>query len=60
MPVSLLRLPALQAIIAIPFLVGFTLLPLPALLCTAAIGAMALRELILNKPLDLGHGADVE
>ncbi|BEU96098.1 TRAP transporter small permease subunit [Acidovorax sp. DW039] len=36
------------------------LLPLPALLCAAAIGVMALWELILRKPLDLGHGAEVE
>lgn len=36
------------------------LLPLPALLCAAAIGVMALVELVLRKPLDLGHGAEVE
>ncbi|HMW22112.1 MAG TPA: TRAP transporter small permease subunit [Burkholderiaceae bacterium] len=36
------------------------LLPLPALLCATAIGAMALVELIQRKPLDLGHGAEVE
>ena len=36
------------------------LLPLPALLCSVAIGVMALWELIQRKPLDLGHGADVE
>ena len=36
------------------------LLPLPALLCAAAIGVMALIELVQRKPLDLGHGADVE
>ena len=36
------------------------LLPLPALLCSAVIGAMALAELLRNKPLHLGHGADVE
>lgn len=36
------------------------LLPLPALLCTAAIGVMALLELIQQTPLDLGHGAEVE
>lgn len=36
------------------------LLPLPALLCAAAIGVMALVELIKNQPLDLGHGAEVE
>ena len=36
------------------------LLPLPALLCASAIGAMALLELIKQTPLDLGHGAEVE
>jgi TRAP-type transport system small permease protein len=36
------------------------LLPLPALLCSIAIGLMASWELISNKPLDLGHGAEVE
>ncbi len=36
------------------------LLPLPALLCALAIGAMALIELIQRRPLDLGHGAEVE
>lgn len=36
------------------------LLPLPALLCTAAIGLMALIELIQQTPLDLGSGAEVE
>nr|WP_315480113.1 TRAP transporter small permease subunit [uncultured Rhodoferax sp.] len=36
------------------------LLPLPALLCATAIGAMALWELIQRTPLDLGHSADVE
>lgn len=36
------------------------LLPLPALLCAVAIGAMALIELIQRRPLDLGHGAEVE
>ncbi len=36
------------------------LLPLPALLCAIAIGAMALVELIQRTPLDLGHGAEVE
>ena len=36
------------------------LLPLPALLCSVAIGVMAMRELVQRKPLDLGHGADVE
>ncbi|MES2582314.1 MAG: TRAP transporter small permease subunit [Pseudomonadota bacterium] len=36
------------------------LLPLPALLCTAAIAAMALVELVKQTPLDLGHGAELE
>ena len=36
------------------------LLPLPAFLCAVAIGAMATIELIQRKPLDLGHGAEVE
>lgn len=36
------------------------LVPLPALLCAAAIGVMALIELIKGTPLDLGHGAEVE
>ena len=36
------------------------LLPLPAFLCTTAIALMALWELIQRKPLDLGHGAEVE
>ena len=36
------------------------LLPLPALLCATAIGAMALWELFQSTPLDLGHGAEVE
>nr|WP_315490089.1 TRAP transporter small permease subunit [uncultured Rhodoferax sp.] len=36
------------------------LLPLPALLCTASIAVMALVELMQQKPLDLGHGAEVE
>jgi gluconokinase len=36
------------------------LLPLPALLSSTAIGAMALWELIQRTPLDLGHGAEVE
>jgi len=36
------------------------LLPLPALLCALAIGAAALVELVQRKPLDLGHGAEVE
>jgi TRAP-type transport system small permease protein len=36
------------------------LLPLPALLCALAIGAMALMEIVRRTPLDLGHGAEVE
>jgi len=36
------------------------LLPLPAFLCALAIGLMALVELVQRKPLDLGHGAEVE
>jgi len=36
------------------------LLPLPALLCSLAIGVMAVVELVTRKPLDLGHGAEVE
>ena len=36
------------------------LLPLPAFLCSSAIGLMASWELVRNKPLDLGHGAEVE
>ena len=36
------------------------LLPLPALLCSAAIAVMAFIELIQRVPLDLGHGAEVE
>lgn len=36
------------------------LLPLPAFLCASAIGLMATWELLRNKPLDLGHGAEVE
>ncbi len=36
------------------------LLPLPALLCSVAIGLMALRELIRNQALDLGPGAELE
>jgi TRAP-type C4-dicarboxylate transport system permease small subunit len=36
------------------------LLPLPALLCGAAIAVMAVVELVRNQPLDLGHGVDVE
>ena len=36
------------------------LLPLPAMLCAGAIGVMAFLEIIRRKPLDLGHGAEVE
>jgi len=36
------------------------LLPLPALLCALAIGAMVLIEMVRGQPLSLGHGADVE
>lgn len=36
------------------------LLPLPAFLCASAIAVMAFIELIQRKPLDLGHGAELE
>jgi TRAP-type transport system small permease protein len=36
------------------------LLPLPVLLSSLAIGLMALKELIQNKPVDFDHGVDVE
>jgi gluconokinase len=36
------------------------LLPLPAFLCAVAIAVMALLEILRNKPLDLGHGVEVE
>jgi TRAP-type C4-dicarboxylate transport system permease small subunit len=36
------------------------LLPLPAFLCSLLIAVMALWELVRNKALDLGHGAEVE
>lgn len=36
------------------------LLPLPALLCSIAIGLMALVELVKRTPLDLGHGMELE
>lgn len=36
------------------------LLPLPAFLAATAIGVMALVELLRRKPLDLGHGLEVE
>ena len=37
-----------------------SLLPLPALLCAAAIAVMALIELVQREPLDLGHAHEVE
>jgi TRAP-type C4-dicarboxylate transport system permease small subunit len=37
-----------------------SLLPLPALLCAAAIAVMAVIELVKREPLDLGHTAEVE
>ncbi|MET0334450.1 MAG: TRAP transporter small permease subunit [Rhizobacter sp.] len=36
------------------------LLPLPALLCTAAIGVMALMDMVRGKGIDFGHESDVE
>ncbi len=36
------------------------LLPLPALLCTLAIGCMAAVNLLRGKPIDLGYEAEVE
>lgn len=36
------------------------LLPLPALLASVAIGLMALWELLRNRPLNLGHGVELE
>ena len=36
------------------------LLPLPALLCSVAIGLMVLVEIAQRKPLDLGHAVDME
>lgn len=36
------------------------LLPLPALLCTLAIGLMALVQLIQGRAIDFGHAVDVE
>ncbi len=36
------------------------LLPLPALLCAAAIGVMAAIDLVRAKPIDLGHESEVE
>ena len=37
-----------------------SLLPLPVLLSSVAIGVMALVELVTRAPLDLGHGVEVE
>jgi TRAP-type transport system small permease protein len=36
------------------------LLPLPALLCSAAIGTVALWQLVQRTPLDLGHTAELD
>jgi len=36
------------------------LLPLPALLCSLAIGLMVLIEIARRTPLDLGHQAEME
>lgn len=36
------------------------LLPLPALLCSAAIGVMALIDLVRGKPIAFDHAAEVE
>ncbi|MES2840591.1 MAG: TRAP transporter small permease subunit [Pseudomonadota bacterium] len=36
------------------------LLPLPALLCSVAIGLMVLIEIVQRTPLDLGHQAEME
>ena len=36
------------------------LLPLPALLCSLAIGLMVLIEIVQRTPLDLGHQAEME
>lgn len=36
------------------------LLPLPALLCAAAIGLMVLLEIARRRPLDLGHELELE
>ena len=36
------------------------LLPLPVLLSSVAIGVMALKELIQNKPMEFDHGVDME
>ncbi len=36
------------------------LLPLPALMCSVAIGLMVLIEIVQRTPLDLGHQAEME
>jgi hypothetical protein len=36
------------------------LLPLPVLLSSCAVGVMALKELIQNKPMEFDHGVDME
>ena len=36
------------------------LLPLPVLLSSVAIGVMAFKELIQNKPMEFNHGMDME
>ncbi len=36
------------------------LLPLPALLCSLAIGCMVLIEIVRRAPFDLGHAVDME
>jgi len=36
------------------------LLPLPVLLSSVAIGVMAFKELIQNKPMEFDHGVDME
>ena len=36
------------------------LVPLPALLCAAAIGVMVLIEIVRREPLDLGHEMEME
>ncbi|MNT98174.1 2,3-diketo-L-gulonate TRAP transporter small permease protein YiaM [compost metagenome] len=37
-----------------------SLLPLPAFLCSVAIGVMALVDFVRNKPIDFGHESEVE
>lgn len=39
---------------------SMALLPLPALLCSVAIGAMAAVDFVRNRPIDFGHEAEVE